>query len=181
MAGRAAEIAALHQALAQAGAAEGGLILITGEAGIGKTSLVRAALREPPVACSVLWGTCRDDPGVPGLWPWVEVLRAAAETGLLQAAEAIEIEGLIGVPAGPGIEAAGTVAPGGQELRRFHMFDTVARALRRAASAQAARRRPRRRALGGRGHPSAAAVPAAGPAPLPDARRRRLPAGRGRR
>ncbi|MGZ4617860.1 MAG: ATP-binding protein [Frankiaceae bacterium] len=136
--GRAAEIATLHQALAQAGAAEGGLVLITGEAGIGKTFLARAALREPPVACSVLWGTCRDDPGVPGLWPWVEVLRAAAETGLLPAAEASELEGLIGAPAGPGTEVAGSAAgkqaPGGQEVRRFHMFDNVARALRRAAA-----------------------------------------------
>jgi hypothetical protein len=26
----------------------------------------------------VLWGTCREGPGVPG-WPWVEVLRAYVE------------------------------------------------------------------------------------------------------
>lgn len=52
-------------------------VLIAGEAGIGKTSLIRAALdaseaREAHVA----WGTCVDADGAPGFWPWTQAFES---------------------------------------------------------------------------------------------------------
>jgi len=54
----------------------GGLVLVTGESGIGKTSMLAAALdlaRGAGALTAV--GTCWDGDGAPGYWPWVQVLR----------------------------------------------------------------------------------------------------------
>jgi tetratricopeptide (TPR) repeat protein len=55
----------------------GGLVLVTGEAGIGKTTLVTDAMevaREQ--GALVLSGSCWDSSAAPGFWPWVQVIRA---------------------------------------------------------------------------------------------------------
>jgi len=57
------ELAGLAQAAREAAAGEGGLVLILGEAGIGKSSLVRA-LRLLPANGRLLVGHC-DDLGTP--------------------------------------------------------------------------------------------------------------------
>ncbi|NUU23824.1 MAG: AAA family ATPase, partial [Streptomycetaceae bacterium] len=60
----------------RAAASHGGLVLVTGEAGIGKTSLVTGAAegaRER--GALVLGGSCWDSDNAPGYWPWVQVLR----------------------------------------------------------------------------------------------------------
>lgn len=55
----------------------GGLVLVTGEAGIGKTSLVAELVNEArPQGAVVVSGTCWDRAGAPGYWPWVQVVRA---------------------------------------------------------------------------------------------------------
>ncbi|MDQ2586546.1 ATP-binding protein [Saccharothrix yanglingensis] len=55
----------------------GGLVLVAGEAGIGKTTLVTdAAERARQQGALVLGGTCWDSDSAPGYWPWVQVLRA---------------------------------------------------------------------------------------------------------
>lgn len=55
----------------------GGLVLVTGEAGIGKTTLVTTAADEARrQGALVLSGSCWDSDSVPGLWPWVQVVRA---------------------------------------------------------------------------------------------------------
>ncbi|WP_189210792.1 ATP-binding protein [Actinokineospora fastidiosa] len=55
----------------------GGLVLVTGEAGIGKTTLVTTAADEARrQGTLVLSGSCWDSDSVPGLWPWVQVVRA---------------------------------------------------------------------------------------------------------
>src|SRR5690348_10672569 len=56
----------------------GGLVLVSGEPGIGKTALVTdAAVRARGRGATVLFGTCWEGAGTPGYWPWVQVLRAA--------------------------------------------------------------------------------------------------------
>src|SRR6266508_2973838 len=83
--GRAQELAALGLAVADAVAGSGGLVLVTGEAGVGKTSLVEAATADAEGAGAVaVWRACREGSGVPGLWPWVEVLRECEDRGLLR-------------------------------------------------------------------------------------------------
>lgn len=47
--------------------------LVSGEAGIGKTSLVRAAIDVAAVDAVVGWGTCWHGEGAPGFWPWMQV------------------------------------------------------------------------------------------------------------
>ncbi|MFC5288172.1 ATP-binding protein [Actinokineospora guangxiensis] len=55
----------------------GGLVLVAGEAGIGKTTLVTTAADEARrQGTLVLSGSCWDSDSVPGLWPWVQVVRA---------------------------------------------------------------------------------------------------------
>jgi DNA-binding CsgD family transcriptional regulator len=56
---REAPLAALHAALEQTAAGEGRLVLVAGEAGVGKTALVRAFCAGAPEA-RVLWGACDD-------------------------------------------------------------------------------------------------------------------------
>ena len=55
----------------------GGLLLVTGEAGIGKTTLVSdAAEHARRLGVLVLSGSCWDSASAPGFWPWVQVIRA---------------------------------------------------------------------------------------------------------
>ncbi|WBB57796.1 AAA family ATPase [Streptomyces sp. WMMC500] len=55
----------------------GGLVLVTGEPGIGKTSLVTAAVADARRRGTlVLGGSCWASESAPGYWPWVQVVRA---------------------------------------------------------------------------------------------------------
>ena len=64
--------AALDRALAR----RGGVILVAGEPGIGKTAVL-GALADDAADRSVLvaWGQCWDDSMAPPFWPWIQVLR----------------------------------------------------------------------------------------------------------
>lgn len=66
----------LRAEIGRATASHGGLVLVTGEAGIGKTTLVTDAMevaREH--GALVLSGSCWDSSAAPGFWPWVQVIR----------------------------------------------------------------------------------------------------------
>ncbi len=71
--GREGELASLRGRLADAAAGSGGLVLVSGPPGIGKTRLVEEATSS---ASTVVWGRCADDPGAPPLWPWRRVVEA---------------------------------------------------------------------------------------------------------
>ena len=76
--GRQLELAELTAALDDLHGGRGGLILVTGDAGIGKTRLVEAvAGAAEPTDATVLWGRCWEGGGAPAYWPWSQVLRAA--------------------------------------------------------------------------------------------------------
>jgi len=47
-------------------------VFVSGSAGIGKTSVVRAALARSRSGAIVAWGTCRHGEGAPGFWPWLQ-------------------------------------------------------------------------------------------------------------
>jgi DNA-binding CsgD family transcriptional regulator len=75
--GRARELADFEDALAQARAGRGALLLVSGPPGIGKSRLVGAALdRADALGLRRAAGAAVDDPGAPPLWPWRRVLRA---------------------------------------------------------------------------------------------------------
>ena len=68
--GRDAELAVLDALITQARAGAGGVVLLTGEPGVGKTRLARAGT-EHAAGTTVSWGACRESEGVPPLWPWM--------------------------------------------------------------------------------------------------------------
>jgi hypothetical protein len=73
--GREVALRQLAEALAAAAAGRGRVVTVSGEAGIGKTSLLRRFAKLAGVP--VLWGTCPEHVAAPPLWLWEQVLRAA--------------------------------------------------------------------------------------------------------
>ncbi|MDG4808093.1 AAA family ATPase [Micromonospora sp. WMMD1120] len=74
--GRDHPVALLRAELDRATTSHGGLVLVTGEPGIGKTTLVTSAAREARQrGALVLGAACWDSDSAPGYWPWVQVLR----------------------------------------------------------------------------------------------------------
>lgn len=71
--GREVALRQLLEASAAASAGRGRVVTVTGEPGIGKTSLLRrfAELTDAPV----IWGTCPEHVASPPLWLWEQVLR----------------------------------------------------------------------------------------------------------
>ncbi|MFJ9622727.1 AAA family ATPase [Streptomyces sp. NPDC101181] len=107
----------LRAEIARATDSHGGLVLVTGEAGIGKTTLVTDAAHEARRrGALVVGGSCWDSDSTPGYWPWVQVLRAlrrsatAAEWAAAQEAS----DGRLGVLLGdPGAGTHGSPVPHG--------------------------------------------------------------------
>ena len=84
--GRDRELALLRNQFGAALAGQGGLVLIGGEAGIGKTALVRAFAAEAAARGGlVLAGGCDDLGETPPYGPWIEVLRGYEPVGDLPA------------------------------------------------------------------------------------------------
>ena len=75
--GRTGELSRLRRALDDARRGRGGVVLVSGEPGIGKTRLAQE-LAGVALAAGVglAWGRCDGDVGHPPLWPWREVLRS---------------------------------------------------------------------------------------------------------
>ncbi|MFJ8916467.1 ATP-binding protein [Amycolatopsis sp. NPDC102389] len=66
----------LRAEISRAAESHGGLVLVTGEAGIGKTTLVTGAAEEAKrLGALVLNGSCWDSASAPGYWPWTQVVR----------------------------------------------------------------------------------------------------------
>jgi ATP/maltotriose-dependent transcriptional regulator MalT len=80
--GRAAQVQALLTAVLAAVHDDGGLVIVGGEIGVGKTRLVeRVAGLATEVGMGVRWANCWRDDGAPPLWPWIQLLRAAGPEG----------------------------------------------------------------------------------------------------
>ena len=87
MVGRRQQLAALRAALAQARAGQGQLVLLAGEAGVGKTRLLREFAEAVAAAgeAEVYIGHCYEERPAPPYGPFIELLRrlgAAAEPAL---------------------------------------------------------------------------------------------------
>ncbi len=84
--GRERELVALHERLDAALAGQGSLVLIGGEAGIGKTALAEALCREAAErGALVLVGRCYDLSETPPYGPWAEALARAPASDQLPA------------------------------------------------------------------------------------------------
>ncbi len=132
--GRDHPTAVLRAEIARAAASHGGFVLVTGEAGIGKTTLVTAAAEEARErGALVLSGACWDSGSAPGYWPWVQVVRALrrgaapADWAQARATAGAGLAVLLG-------EATGDDHPGGtrdgaEPVEAFHLYDAVTTAL----------------------------------------------------
>lgn len=127
--GRDAVSARLSERLGRAARGAGGLVWVSGEAGIGKTRILDEARRlADGLGFRVLHGAGWEDPGTPPFWLWVQVLRDAfgdSTTGAgrdwgPRAAEALALLPGATVPAAPASD-------------RFALFDAVAAVLERLA------------------------------------------------
>jgi AAA ATPase domain len=138
--GRGRELDQLDAVLGDAVAGRGGLVVVTGEPGIGKTALARVFVdRAAARGASSAWGTCWDGGGAPALWPWVQIVRALARredaatlrAGLGDGAPWIvgllpELAETLGPPAKPSDLNA--------DQARFRLFDALASLLAAVAA-----------------------------------------------
>ncbi|MFD6260513.1 ATP-binding protein [Micromonospora chalcea] len=134
--GREHPAALLRAEVARLTAGHGGLALVTGEPGIGKTTLVAAAADEARRrGALVLGAACWDSDTAPDYWPWVQVLRRLARSagdpsGAREAVDA-GLAALLGErPAGEGDEPGDDGDPAGDDGRaEFDRHDAVTAAL----------------------------------------------------
>lgn len=129
--GRRAELAQLDAACREAAGGHGRLVLLTGEAGIGKTQLAQAtAERAVAIGMAGARGWCMDDAAAPPLWPWRRVARDVP--GLAAALDSVRrwdtddaerwqlAEAVVGV-----LERAATPSGLGVVLEDLHWADTL--------------------------------------------------------
>src|SRR5215831_7410774 len=136
--GRQAEVTAVRRLVGEARGGRGRLVLVAGEAGIGKTRTTEHALADVDPA-RVFWGRCHETEGAPAYWPWLQVLRGYARSRPADAlraelgdaaADVVRLAPDLGERLGaPAADAA--VAP---EHARFLLFDAVGGWLRRASA-----------------------------------------------
>jgi DNA-binding CsgD family transcriptional regulator len=139
--GRQAELGALQGALEDALAGRGRLVMLAGQAGIGKTRLAREfASHAGQHGALALWGRCHESAGAPPYWPWVQLLRAYVRE---RQAERVQVE------MGAGAADIATIVPevrerlpdlpppthfDDPEQARFRLFDSVTLFLHNAAA-----------------------------------------------
>jgi DNA-binding SARP family transcriptional activator/tetratricopeptide (TPR) repeat protein len=75
--GREHELAVLTAALRDTAGGHGRLVLLVGDAGLGKTALVQRFLRD--VHGAPCTGRCWEDEGAPAFWPWAQIVRCRLE------------------------------------------------------------------------------------------------------
>jgi len=125
--GREAECGEIRAALDRAAAGQGGLLLLVGEPGIGKTRLADEASDDARArGFEVVWGRCWEGEAPPAYLPWTQVLRAlpAPAAGRPPALAAV-------------LPEVGAMRPAAGEAARFELLEAVL-----AELAGAAARRP---------------------------------------
>ena len=137
--GRQREMAELRGALDDVLSARGQMVMLSGEAGIGKTRLAQELARQAQERdVRVLWGWCYEGEGAPSYWPWVDSLQTyfqGMEPGLLR-----KQLGSGAAPIGEiipevleildGLEPAPQMEP---DQARFRLFDAITGFLKRAS------------------------------------------------
>jgi len=130
--GRAHPAALLRAEIDRVTESHGGLVLITGEAGIGKTTLVTAAAEDARArGVTVVGGRCWDSQSAPSYWPWVQVMRGLRRHASPDEWAEIEEAGATGLAV-----LLGRAAQSQEQTDTFTLYDGITAALV-AASQQA--------------------------------------------
>ncbi|MFN2568905.1 MAG: AAA family ATPase [Candidatus Dormibacteria bacterium] len=135
--GRAAPLRRLGDALDEAMGGTLGIIFVSGEAGIGKTSLLaRAAEMAKERGATVAWGTCWDSPSAPAFWPWVQVLRDILTAGPDEPGFTGDRDTLARLVPELAMPGAPPPPDADDEGARFRLLDAIASLLERRARRQ---------------------------------------------
>jgi DNA-binding NarL/FixJ family response regulator len=133
--GREQELAVLLAGLSDASLGRGGLFLVGGEPGIGKTRLVDEFAAEAKSRDAlVMWGRCWEEGGAPAYWPWIQAIRGLlveTESETLQVAAAARGADLAQILPElreyvPDLPEPPSLSP---EAARFRLFDALSRFL----------------------------------------------------
>ena len=140
--GRQREMNALSEALSDAMAGHGRMVMLAGEPGIGKTRMAQElALRAEALGSRVLWGRCSSAQGAPSYWPWVQIIRT-----YLRGQDAEQITTDMGASAAdigeivsevkerfPDLQPPPVLEP---EQARFRLFDSITNFLKSISQRQ---------------------------------------------
>jgi hypothetical protein len=129
--GREPALARMRAPLDRLLAGTGALLLLGGDAGIGKTTLARALATEAAAkGVRVLWGACWPGESTPAYWPWTQILRdVAGSHRVLPGRAAALVTGSAG-HADVASSSSGQQPPALTDpTARFELHDAVARAL----------------------------------------------------
>lgn len=142
--GRRGELTRLIHAFELACAKQGGLVLLSGEPGMGKTCLAEQFATAVRLRGGEVWtGRAWDSGGAPALWPWLEAIRCGLELRDSQGIRELLSYGGAGLvrlcpdfaqyPTGDTDTASGFGGVQDTPQSRFRAFDAVSRLVRRAA------------------------------------------------
>jgi tetratricopeptide (TPR) repeat protein len=140
--GRQRELAILTAALDDSLSGQGGIVMLVGEPGIGKTRTARELAAYATLkGAQVLWGRCHSTEGAPPYWPWVQVIRAYT-----QGCEPEELRSRMGPGAAdiaeivlevreclPDLQPPPALEP---QQARFRLFDSIRAFLKKASQFQ---------------------------------------------
>ncbi|MDP8961649.1 MAG: AAA family ATPase, partial [Actinomycetota bacterium] len=143
--GRNRELTLLRVMLAAALDGGGSLVLLGGDAGIGKTRLAQELARVAQARrATVAWESAADD-AAPPYWPWLQVLRACARASGSEPSAPdpgeVDLDDLLPGPAeldalAPAEPTPRPVSPGESRQLRFRLFDSFFTRLHEAAGAR---------------------------------------------
>lgn len=124
-AGRDVEIRQLTAAVRAAAEANGGAVVIVGDAGVGKSALAReAATHAASLGAAIHWARCVEIGGAPAFWPWAQLVRSVFAERDLASDGAATVAALLLPEADTGSRP--TVV---SDEDRFRFFDATARLL----------------------------------------------------
>ncbi|MXP24047.1 AAA family ATPase [Gordonia sp. HNM0687] len=132
--GRSDELAVLHRAVLTSVQGPGGIVVVEGDAGAGKSALLGEAARRAAASAhlKVLWGRCIEDAAAPSMWPWVQILGA-----VLPDLTTDDRDALLDNDLGRMVTQGSTVIPPPREMpdaaARFRFYDQAADMLARVA------------------------------------------------
>jgi hypothetical protein len=140
--GRRRELSQLEAALDGAAGGRGAAVLVSGDAGIGKTRMLEELERRAVErGFCAHWGRCHDEVGAPAFWPWLQTLRSHCEhADVAELGSALGPHADVLADAVPALRRPGRIRTRPTPLvgaeARFRMLASVTAFLRAAAASR---------------------------------------------